>query len=93
MMPLPEDWRTFIESLNSNEFEYLVIGAVALAYHGFRRSIGDLDILVHNTPENARRIEAALASFGFDSLGLNTADFLDSYQAIQLVYRRTAVIC
>jgi len=30
-MPLPEDWRAFIESLNSNGVEYAVIGGVALA--------------------------------------------------------------
>ena len=34
-MPLPEDWRGFIESLNSAGVEYLVVGAVALAHHGF----------------------------------------------------------
>jgi hypothetical protein len=27
-MPFPEDWRQFIESLNSNGAEYLVVGAV-----------------------------------------------------------------
>ena len=83
-MPLPEDWRAFIELLNSSRVEYLVVGAVALAYHGFPRYTGDLDILVHNTPENAQRLEAVLASFGFGSLGLKAADFVGSYQVIQL---------
>src|SRR5437773_10818805 len=32
-MQLLQDWRAFIESLNSSEVEYLVVGAVALAYH------------------------------------------------------------
>jgi hypothetical protein len=71
---LPEDWRAFIESLNSSEVEYLVVGAVALAYHGFPRYTGDLDLLVRNTPENAQRLETVLASFGFESLGLKAAD-------------------
>ena len=31
-MPLPEDWRAFIESLNSNGVEYVIVGAVALAH-------------------------------------------------------------
>jgi hypothetical protein len=26
-MPLPEDWRAFIESLNSHGVEYVVVGA------------------------------------------------------------------
>lgn len=30
-MPLPKDWRAFIESLNSNGVEYLIVGTVALA--------------------------------------------------------------
>ena len=83
-MELPEDWRAFIELLNSNGVEYLLVGAVALAYHGVPRYTGDLDILVRNSPENARRLEAVLAGFGFSSLGLGAADFVDSYQVIQL---------
>ncbi|HUI42129.1 MAG TPA: hypothetical protein VL523_09180 [Terriglobia bacterium] len=83
-MQIPEDWRAFIESLNSSEVEYLIVGAVALAYHGFPRYTGDLDILVHNTAENAQRLEGVLASFGFGSLGLKAADFVDSYRVIQL---------
>ncbi len=43
-MPLPQDWRQFIESLNSNGVDYLVVGAVALAHHGWPRYIGDPDI-------------------------------------------------
>jgi hypothetical protein len=83
-MPLPEDWRAFIESLNSNGVEYLIVRAVALAYHGFPRYTGDLDVLVGNSPENTKRLESALAAFGFAALGLKAADFADSYSVIQL---------
>jgi len=83
-MPLPEDWRAFIESLNSHGVEYLVVGAVALAHHGLPRYTGDLDVLVRNSPENAARLESALAEFGFATLGLKAADFLDSYRVVQL---------
>ncbi|MGD0227212.1 MAG: nucleotidyltransferase [Terriglobia bacterium] len=83
-MPLPEDWRAFIESLNSNGVEYLVVGAVALAHHGFPRYTGDLDVLVGHSPDNAQRLESALAEFGFASLGLKAADFVDSYRVVQL---------
>jgi len=83
-MPLPDDWRAFIESLNSNGVEYVVVGAVALAHHGFPRFTGDLDILIRNSAENAKRIEAALAAFGFAGLGLRAADFEDSYRVIQI---------
>ena len=62
-MPLPEDWRAFIESLNSNAVEYLVVGAVAVAHYGLPRYTGDLDILIRNSPENAKRLESALEDF------------------------------
>jgi hypothetical protein len=83
-MPFPEDWRAFIESLNSNGVEYLIVGAVALAHHGFPRYTGDLDILILNSPENAQRLESALATFGFAGLGLKAQDFTEPYREIQL---------
>ncbi len=42
-MSLPREWRAFIESLNSGGVEYLIVGAVALAHHGFPRYTGDID--------------------------------------------------
>jgi len=83
-MPFPEDWRAFIESLNSNAVEYMVVGAVALAHHGLPRYTGDLDVLVRNSRENAERLEAALEGFGLGGLGLKADDFVGSYQVVQL---------
>jgi hypothetical protein len=83
-MPLPEDWRQFIESLNSHGVEYVVVGAVALAHHGFPRYTGDLDVLVRNSTDNSKRLESALAEFGLAALGLKAVDFVDSYRVIQL---------
>jgi len=84
---IPEDWRAFVELLNSNEIEYLIVGAVAVAYHGFPRYTGDLDILIHNTPENAQRLEASIQAFGLGSLGLKAADFTEPYQVVQIGVR------
>jgi hypothetical protein len=82
-MALPPDWRTFIESLNSHGVEYVVVGAVALAQHGFPRYTGDIDVLVRNSPENAQHIEQALTAFGMGSLGLKAADFTGTDSVIQ----------
>ena len=83
-MLLPKDWRAFIELLNSQSVEYLIVGAVALAYHGVPRYTGDLDILVRPSPENALRMESALSAFGITSLGLKAADFSEPDSIIQL---------
>jgi len=81
---LNRDFREFIESLNASGVRYLIIGGYAVAYHGHPRYTKDLDVWVEPTPENAERMVAALERFGFGSLGLTAADFLDPDKVIQL---------
>jgi hypothetical protein len=83
-MAVPKDLREFIESLNSHGVEYLIVGAHALAFHGFPRYTGDVDVLLRPTPENAVRVEQVLIAFSFASLGLKAADFLQAGRIVQL---------
>lgn len=92
-MRLPRDWREFIECLNSHGVEYLIVGAFALAYHGFPRYTGDIDILVRRSSVNAERLQAALADFGFGSAGIPAGDFLEADPVIQLGIARTGSTC
>ena len=55
-MPLNKDLRELLGLFNSNEVEYLIVGAFAVAFHGFPRYTGDLDVFVRPTPENATRV-------------------------------------
>jgi len=48
-MALGEDWKEFLELLNSRGVEYVIIGAQSLAFHARPRHTGDLDILVRPT--------------------------------------------
>lgn len=70
------DWKEFIESLNSNGAEYVIVGAVALAWHGYPRYTGDVDVLIRQNHSNVRRVLTARADFGFSSLGIDTDDLL-----------------
>lgn len=83
-MTLPQDWKEFIESLNANDVEYVIVGAQALAYHGVPRATGDLDVFVRASRENARRIVAALSDFGFGDLNIPVADFVHPDNVVQL---------
>jgi hypothetical protein len=83
-MTLSKDLREFIESLNSHNAEYLVVGAYALAYHGSPRYTGDVDFFIRPSADNAQRLEGVLRAFGFGSLGLTAADFIDKFQVVQL---------
>ena len=83
-MRLGKDLREFIELFLSNEVEFLVVGAHALAFHGRSRHTGDLDLWVRVSEVNAQRIEKVLADFGFASTGLQAGDFLKPDTVIQL---------
>jgi hypothetical protein len=83
-MKLHKDLREFIALLNSHGAEYLVAGAHCLAFHGFPRFTGDVDLFVRVSPENAGRLERVVRDFGFESTGLQAKDFLEPDQIIQL---------
>ncbi len=83
-MALSEDWREFLELLNSRGVDYVIVGAQSLAFHGRPRYTGDLDILVRPTPENARLLVDLLKQFGFAHSGFKESDFIEPEQMIQL---------
>ena len=64
-LELADDFKDFLKLLNSTGVEYLLIGGYAVAYHGYPRATGDLDIWIAMHPENAGRIAEALQAFGF----------------------------
>ena len=63
-------------SLREHEVRYLVVGGIAAILHGVPRATIDLDILIDVTPENARRLLAALAQAGLGTALLATPDEL-----------------
>ncbi len=85
-MVLNRDFREFIESLNKNKVQYLVVGGYAVAFHGHPRYTKDIDIWIQSDEENARNLVKAIHDFGFASLGLQAEDFLPPGYVIQLGY-------
>jgi hypothetical protein len=83
-MRLSKDLREFLQYLNENGVEYLVVGAWAVGWHGYPRFTGDLDILVRATPPNADRVLRSIADFGFGNVGIDAQDFANPDQVIQL---------
>ena len=83
-MQLPKDWREFIELLNSNEVDFLIVGGVAVAWHGHPRFTSDIDILVRPTSANAECVIQAIRQFGFVQFGLTPDDMNQPDQIIQL---------
>src|SRR5687767_13466814 len=52
-----------LAALSAENADFLVVGAYALAAHGYPRATGDLDIWVRPSDENAQRVWRALVRF------------------------------
>lgn len=74
-MTHPQDWIEFFGLFTSHGVRFLIVGAHALAVHGRPRATQDIDVWVDPTPENAKRVCAALVEFGFAELGDAAAEF------------------
>ena len=74
---LPPDWNELISLLSSHRVRFLIVGAHALAASGRPRATQGLDIFVEPTSENAERLGAALAAFGFPALASEAHRFAE----------------
>jgi hypothetical protein len=83
-MKLNKDWREFIDSFNANGVEYLIVGAFAVAWHGYPRFTADIDFLVRPQISNAERVLKALRDFGFGSLDVQVEDLCRPNHILQL---------
>ena len=81
---LNKDFKEFVQFLNANAFEYLVVGGYALMAHGHPRYTGDIDFWVEPTRANIANLLMALGQFGFPSIDLKEEDFLVEQAVIQL---------
>ena len=85
-MVLNKDFREFIESLNTNNVQYLIVGGYAVGLHGYPRYTKDLDIWLLASADNASHILNALSEFGLEGIGLTKEDFLKTDEFIQIGY-------
>jgi hypothetical protein len=75
-LTLPDDFRDLLVSLADAGARFMVVGGYAVAFHGHIRATKDLDVYVDPTPNNAPRVERALATFGapLRALGISVKD-------------------
>ena len=70
-----QDFRDLFAEFNAREVDYLVVGAYALAVHGYVRATKDLDVWVRPEAENARKVFEALQAYGAPTGELTAEDF------------------
>ncbi len=62
---LPQDFKDFLRLLQSENVNYLIVGGYAVAYYGYPRATGDLDIWVAVDSGTSSAIVRVLRQFGF----------------------------
>lgn len=85
-MEVYQDLKEFIELLNENKVEYLIVGGYASSFHSRPRYTKDIDIWVNPTKANAKRVIKALNQFGFENINISISDLTNKDQFIQLGY-------
>ena len=61
---LNEDYRDMLLALSAEKVRFILVGAYALAAHGYPRATMDIDIWVMPSPQNADAVLLALRRFG-----------------------------
>ena len=71
---LNEDYKEMLQCLADEGVKFLLVGAYAMAAHGYPRATMDIDIWVMPSPENAAAVLRALRRFGAPVQDLSPAD-------------------
>ena len=81
---LNEDYRHMLQALSNEKVRFLLIGAYALAAHGYPRATMDIDIWVMPSPQNADAVLRALHRFGAPLHNLTKEDLQNDETIFQI---------
>jgi hypothetical protein len=70
------DFSDFVAALNCRHVEFVMVGAFDLAFLGYPRYTGDMDLWVRPSTSNAQALIQAIEDFGLRSLSLTAEDVL-----------------
>ena len=93
-MMLNKDYKDMLQNLADEKAEFLLMGAYAMAAHGYPRATMDIDIWVMPSSENAEAVLRALRRFGASLHGLTKQDLQkdDTIFQIGVAPRRIDII-
>ncbi len=83
-MILNEDYRDMLQAFADERVSFLLVGAYAMAAHGFPRATVDIDLWVNPSPENADAVLRALKRFGAPVRNLKKEDLQKDDTIVQI---------
>jgi predicted nucleotidyltransferase len=72
---LNKDYKEMLQCLLEENVKFLLVGAYAVAVHGYPRATKDIDFFVWATPANASSLMKALLKFGAPLDKISESDF------------------
>ena len=81
---LNQDYKEMLSILLKEKVEFFLVGAYALAVHGFPRATGDIDIFIRASKNNAKKVYNALTEFGAPLKNIKPEDFEKSGTIFQI---------
>ena len=81
---LPSDFKEFLQLLNSEKVEYLLVGGYAVGYYGYPRATGDMDVWIAVNPANAAALVRVFRRFGFSAETVSLQSFLVEDKVIRM---------
>lgn len=75
-MNIHPDFSAFLDALDHQQVEFVIVGSFALALHGRPRATGDIDLWIRPLPENARALIRAVEEFGFGFMRITEDDIM-----------------
>ena len=81
---LNEDYKDMLHALSDENVKFILVGAYALAAHGYPRATMDIDIWVMPSPQNADAVLRALCRFGAPLQNLTKKDLLENGTIFQI---------
>ena len=85
-MIFEKDFFDFIGILNKNKVKYVLIGGLAVIFHGHHRSTKDMDIFYERTIGNCEGLLKSIEEFGLKYLKITVDDLMDVNGFIKLGY-------
>ena len=81
---LNKDYKEMLQCLAGESVKFLVVGAYALAAHGYPRATMDIDLWVMPSRDNAEAVLRALGRFGAPVRGLTLDDLQEDDTVFQI---------
>jgi len=90
-LQLPVDFKDFLKLCLDHEVRFMVVGGIAVIFHGHPRLTLDMDLWIERSEENGGKIIAVLKAFGFSKPNVKPEDFAKERQILRMGFKPTVI--